>query len=168
MKDALIAWVQGLPPEVATMLLSAMPVTEMRVGLPVALTVFHLPVATAIFFALLGNLLPIPILLTLLPGMIRWLERSGPAPIKRLINRYFDYLKRKHTDQFEKVGAAALGAVAVLPLPGAGIWTGCILAVLFQIRPRYSVPSLVIGAVFEAFIIFLITEGTLGALSFLL
>jgi len=166
MKDALIAWALGLPPEIATMLLSALPVTEMRVGLPVALTVFQLPAASAIFFALLGNLLPIPFLLILLPIAIRASERV--PGVKKLTRRYFDYLKRKHTDQFEKVGAAALGAVAVLPLPGAGIWTGCILAVLFQIRPRYSVPSLVVGAAFEALIIFLITEGTLGALSFLL
>ena len=168
MTNALTAWAQSLPPEIAVMLLSALPVTEMRAALPLALTVFHMHPLSAAAFCLVGNLLPIPILLFLLPRLIRWLQQSGPAPVKRWVDRYFAYLKRKNADKFEKVGAAALGAVTLLPLPGAGVWTGCLLAVLFQIRPRYSVPALVSGAVVEVVIILLIVQGTLGALSFLL
>jgi len=168
MKEAVINLVTGMPPELAVFLLSALPVTEMRASLPLAITVFHLPPVTATVICLLGNLLPIPILLTLLPAAIRALHRWGPAWVQRLITRYFDYLKRKHADRFEKVGAAALGAVTLLPLPGAGVWTGCLLAVLFQIRPRFSVPALVAGAVAEAVVILLIVQGTLAGLSFLL
>ena len=168
MNDALMLWAQGMPPEFSVMFLSALPVTEMRAALPLGLTVFHLSPVTATAFCLFGNILPIPILLFVLPRIMRYLQSHGPRWLKRGMDRYFAYLKNKHADRFEKVGAAALGAVTLLPLPGAGVWTGCLLAVLFQIRPRFSVPALVSGAVVEAVIILLIVQGTLGALSFLL
>ncbi len=154
--------------ELIVMLLSALPVTEMRAALPLALTTFQLAPATAIFWCVLGNILPIIFLLPVLPKLISWMQHSGPKSIQRLITRYLAYLKSKHTQSFEKIGAASLGAVTLLPLPGAGVWTGCVLAVLFQIRMRYSIPALVLGVFVEAVIIFLIVEGTLGALSWIL
>jgi uncharacterized membrane protein len=166
MKEAIIQAVSSLPPEVATLLLSAMPVTEMRVSLPLALTVFHLSFPTAITVSVLGNILPIPFLLWLLPPFIRLVEQRIPV-LKRWMDRYFDYLKRKHA-RVDVVGGVALGFVTLLPLPGAGVWTGCLLAVLFGLRPRASVPALVGGVIIEAVIISLIVQGSLQALRFLI
>lgn len=154
--------------ELTVMLLSALPVTEMRVSLPLALTTFQLAPATAIFWCILGNSLPIFFLLPVLPKLMKWLQHSGPKSIQRWMEKYLKYLQSKHTESFEKIGAASLGAVTLLPLPGAGVWTGCVLAVLFQIRMRYSIPALLLGVVFEAVIIFLIVEGTLSAFRWLL
>lgn len=166
MKDYVLSLVQGLSPELATVLLAALPVTEMRASIPVAISVLHLPVQNAIFFSVIGNLLPIPILFLALPPCIAFVERHV-KPLDRLMQRYFAYLRRKH-DRVQAVGGIALAAVTLLPLPGAGVWTGCLIAVLFRLSPRISVAALVVGVLVEAVIVTLITTGTLGALSWLL
>lgn len=165
-KEWLVHAVQSFPPELATVLLAALPVTEMRASIPLAMTAFGMPALPAVLYSVLGNLLPIPFLLCLLPVFVAFAERHIP-PLHRLMERYFAHVKKRHGG-VDVMGGVALGLVAVLPLPGAGIWTGCVLAVLFRIPPRVSVPALVGGAIFESVIIFLITTGTLGALRWLL
>lgn len=166
MTEWILSLLGGLSPELATTLMAALPITEMRASIPVALTVFDLPVERAIFFSILGNLLPIPFLLWLLPPVIALIERKIP-PINRLMQRYFAYLKRRH-ERVQAVGGIALGLVTLLPLPGAGVWTGCLLAVLFRLSLRVSVAALVAGVFVEALIVTLITNGTLGVLSWIL
>lgn len=166
MREFILSLLQGLSPELATTLLAAIPMTEMRASIPVAITVFHLSVARAVSFSVLGNLLPIPVLFWLLPPCIAFVERHIP-PLNRLMQRYFAYLRRKH-DRVQTVGGIALAAVTLLPLPGAGVWTGCVIAVLFRLSPRVSVGALVVGVLIEAVIVTLITTGTLGALSWIL
>lgn len=162
----IIQFFSMFPPEVATVLLAALPVTEMRVSLPLAITVFHLPVVTAVVTSVVGNILPIPFLLWLLPPLIRFAQ-AHMSWLKRLMDRYFSYLKRKHA-RVDVVGGVALGFVTLLPLPGAGVWTGCLLAVLFGLRARASVPALVGGIFIEAVLITLIVQGSLQAFRFLI
>lgn len=166
MVSSLVSLVSNLPPELATFILAALPIAEMRASLPLALTVFQLSDVSAVTWSLLGNLFPIPFLLVGLPYAIRLLNRI--PFLQPLLKRYFDYLSSKHSDKFQKIGASSLGLVTLLPLPGAGVWMGCLLAVLFDIKPRYSVPALIAGIVVEVVILFLIVKGVLGAWSFLL
>lgn len=154
------------PPEISTVALAALPVTEMRASIPIALTALNLPLWSAVFFSIVGNLLPIPILLAFLPSIIGYVERSIP-PVNRVMQRYFAYVKRRHA-RVQTVGGIALAAVTLLPLPGAGVWTGCLLAVLFRLSPRVSVAALVAGVLVEAVLVTLITTGTLGALAWIL
>lgn len=166
MISSILAAVSALPPELATFILAALPIAEMRASLPVAITIFHLSDVSAVTWSLLGNLFPIPFLLAGLPYVIKGLERI--SFLRPLLKRYFAYLSSKHSDSFQKIGASSLGLITLLPLPGAGIWMGCLLAVLFDIKPRYSVPALVAGTVVEVVILFLIVKGVLGAWSVLL
>ncbi len=166
MISSLVSLISTLPPELATFFLAALPIAEMRASLPLALTVFQLSDVSAITWSLLGNLFPIPFLLFGLPYIIKLLERI--PFLQPMLKRYFAYLSSKHSDNFQKIGASSLGLITLLPLPGAGIWMGCLLAVLFDIKPRYSVPALVAGTLVEVVILFLIVKGALGAWSFLL
>ncbi len=166
MKDLIFNFASGLSPELATTLLAAVPVTEMRASIPFAITALHLPVARAVFFSIVGNLLPVPFLFWLLPPFIAFVERHVP-PLNRLMGRYFDYLRRKH-DRVQTVGGIALAAVTLLPLPGAGVWTGCLVAILFRLSPRVWIPAITVGVLIEAVIVTLITTGTLSALSWIL
>lgn len=162
----LISAIAQLPPELATFILAALPIAEMRASIPLALTVFHLSDVSAVFWSLFGNLFPVPFLIFGLPYVIRLLQKI--PWVRPYLERYFAYLSSKHSDNFQKLGASSLGLVTLLPLPGAGIWMGCLLAAIFDLKPRYSVPALVAGTVVEAIILFLIVKGALGAWSFLL
>jgi uncharacterized membrane protein len=166
MTEWIVTLVRAFPPELATVILAAVPVTEMRASIPLALTAFGLPAWRAVAFSIVGNLLPIPVLLCGLPPAIGFVERRVPA-FDKLMRRYFAYLKRRH-DRVQAVGGVALGAVTLLPLPGAGVWTGCLLAVLFRLSWKVSALALAVGVLVEAAIVTLITTGTLGALSWIL
>lgn len=161
-----LSFVQGMSPELATMLLGALPMTEMRASIPVAITVFHLSAIRAAMFSAIGNLLPIPFVFWALPAIVLFLERRLPS-LHALVQRYFAFVRRKH-DRAQAVGGFALVLIALLPLPGAGIWTGCVVAVLFGLPIRSSIAALVFGVVVEAVVLTLVTTGTLGALSWIL
>jgi len=166
MIDWILLALSNWPPELVIVFLAALPITEMRASIPLALTAFDLSAERAVFFSILGNVLPIPPLLLFLPRVISWVELRVP-PLNRLMQRYFSYLRRRH-DRVQAVGGVALGLVTLLPLPGAGVWTGCLLSVLFRLSPRVSVIALVSGVFVEALIVTLIMTGVLGTLSWIL
>jgi uncharacterized membrane protein len=149
------------------LLMAALPVLEVRAALPTAIAAFGMPAGEALFFSVIGSLIPAPIILWLTPKCVAWTQKHWPAT-HRFIERYFHHLKHKHHERFERLGALALAAFVAVPLPGMGVWTGALLAVLFDIRPAYSIPAIIGGAIAAGVIVLLITQGTLGALSFLL
>ena len=153
--------------EMVTLLMAAIPVTELRAAIPLAVTTLDLSPASAFLFAVVGNLLPIPVLYGLLPPFIRWAKVHSPTA-DRLLEKYFHHLKPRHGEKFQKASSAALAAFVAVPLPGTGVWTGTVIAILFGISARYAVPSLVAGAVVAGVLVLLITTGTLGALGWLL
>ncbi|OGV83952.1 MAG: hypothetical protein A3J88_02760 [Melioribacter sp. RIFOXYB12_FULL_38_5] len=58
MIDTLLIWLEGLPSELIAFVLAAIPVTETRLALPVAIFVLHLSPWVAFVSTLLGNLFP--------------------------------------------------------------------------------------------------------------
>ena len=53
----------GIARELIIIIIAAMPVLELRGALPVAINVFHMPWYWAFCLALIGNMLPVPVLL---------------------------------------------------------------------------------------------------------
>lgn len=167
MKDALLSLVSGFPPELATAMLSVIPATELRAALPLGITVFHLSPWSAYVFAVLGNVLPMAIVFLLLPPTVAFCEKRSKI-CKRLFENYFYALEKKHKEKYDKWGALALVLFVAIPLPGSGAWTGSVLAVLFGVEKRYSIPAILLGIILSGLIVLAITQGALGTLSFLL
>lgn len=156
-----------LPPQLITALLAALPVTELRAALPIAVGSFGLEAADAYVWAVVGNLLPVPFLLWLLPPTTRWVSSHWPWA-HRVLESYFHRLVNRHGKRFERAGMLAVAAFVAIPLPGTGAWTACVLAVLFGIRPRYAVPGVIGGVLIAGLVVLLITNGALGAFSWIL
>lgn len=146
MIDFLITLVAWMPSEFASFLLASLPLTESRLALPVALFVFGLSPLVAFVCTFLGNLLPIPILFSLLPRLVAFIE-SHNQTLNRWINCWFDSLRRKHTGGYSKWGALFLLIFVAIPWPGTGVWTASVLAILFQIRPRLAVVAIIVGQI---------------------
>ena len=56
----------------------------------------------------------------------------------------------------------------MVPLPGSGVWTGSVLAILFNVKPKRAIPAIIAGLLLAGILVLLITQGAIGALSFLL
>ena len=52
-----------------------------------------------------------------------------------------------------------------IPLPGTGAWTGSLIAALFGIRIKYSLPSIFAGVLIAGVIMTLASYGILGFLN---
>ena len=147
-----------LSPELVSALLASLPVTELRAALPVALLVFHLSPATAYVSTVLGNLIPIPLVFLLLPMVMKLIYTHIPK-LDLFLNKRFDALKNKHGEDYSKWGSFFLFLFVAIPLPGTGVWTGSVLAVLFGIKPRSAILNIVAGLLTAGLLVLAITQG---------
>ncbi len=150
--------------EIVILILSALPVTELRASIPIAITVFHFSAFKAWSLALFGNLVPIPFLWWGMPALLAWAEKHMPR-LHAFLNKKLRALEQKHMATYQRFGAFALAILGALPLPGAGIWTGTALAVLFDIKARYAIPAIIIGHVVASVLVVLVTTGTIKAIA---
>ncbi len=167
MKDFFLQLVSNLSPELATAVLATFPITELRAALPIAISVFALDPFTALVYAYLGNVVPLILVYLFLPPVISF-AKAHSATLDHILKKYFLSLEQKYKDRYDRWGAIALVFFVAVPLPGSGVWTGSILAVLFGVEKRFSIPAILVGLALSGVIVLLITQGTLGVLSFLL
>lgn len=152
---------RGLPPEIATLIMSMLPVTELRGSLPIALLIFKLPIASALFWVLLGNLLPAYFLLVFFERITIFL-RPRSKTFDTFCIWLFDRTRRKLHDKVEKYGHWALALFVAVPLPITGIWTGALAAFVFGLEKKRAFMALAVGAVAAALIVAAITLSANG------
>lgn len=141
------------------MLVAALPISELRGAIPLAIGVLQLDPVTAYILSVLGNLLPVPFLLTLLEPVTNLLRRL--SVLNRFISWLFARTRRKHSAMVNRFGAFALVLFVAIPLPATGAWTGVLVAHLFGIPFRYALPLIGLGVAIAGV---LVTLGTLGIL----
>ncbi|KMM37545.1 COG2426 family protein [Guptibacillus hwajinpoensis] len=132
-----------LPQEVIVVIVSALPILELRGGLPLAYT-FDFPFLKALFLSLLGNALPIIPLLLLFQPLSNWLMRFN------WYKRFYDWLYHRtlsKSKNVEKYGAIGLILFTAVPLPTTGAYSACVAAALFAIRFKYAFLSILTGVV---------------------
>lgn len=159
MTDWILTWLSGIPSELVVFLLAALPVTELRAALPVGMTVFHLSALEAFVFSVLGNTLPLFFLYACLPPLLTWASKHSPR-LHGILERYFFRLSKKHEQSFRRYGTLFLAIFVAIPLPGSGVWTGSLLALLFRLPARYSIPAILIGLFLSGIIVLLLTQGS--------
>jgi len=135
---------------------SAAPLSELRGGIPLALSLGFSPKAS-FFLALLGNLLPLPFLLCFLPKLIKVVERL-PGKLGRMGRAYLAWQTRRHRHLYAWEGFALFAFVAV-PLPGTGAWTGALIAALLGIPARRAAFALALGVVAAGVLVLLASLG---------
>ena len=147
---SLIAALSGLPKEWVVAIVSASPIGEIRLGLPVALFVYKFPIWKAFLLSVLGNISFIIPCLFLFKPVADYLERFG------LFKKFFDWFfertrkKAKLVERFEFLG---LMIFVGIPLPMTGAWSGCIAATLFKVRFRYALLANVLGVIMAGLIV---------------
>ncbi len=140
------------------------PVVELRGALPLGVAL-GLPVWEAFFWSVLGNLLVVPVLLTLLPWAVRELEHL--PPFKRAWDALEARVRLKGEAKVQRYGALGLFLFVALPLPGTGAWTGSVLAVVLGVKKRYALPAISAGVITAGALVALASAGVLEGLRFL-
>lgn len=149
--------------ELWTIVYSAIPVTELRATIPLAITVWHVKPLTAFILAVIGNSLPILVIILGLNKIVQLAERYSKF-WTRVIEAVFRRTRRKTSQQFEKYGLLALCLFVAVPLPMTGAWTGSIAAWLFGVPARKAFWPIFAGVVIAGVIVTSLTVGVTAIL----
>ena len=140
----------GLYKELVVIITSALPILELRGGIPLAMTLFDFSWYYAFLLAVIGNLLPVPFILLFLDAATRLLSRV--RFFDRILNWLFERTRRrgKIIQKYERIGLVLFVAI---PLPVTGAWTGSLAAVLFGLRFKHAFLSILIGVLIAGAIV---------------
>ena len=140
----------GIPKELIVIIISALPIVELRGALPVAINLFHMPWYWAFCLSVIGNLLPVPILLLFFESLARLASKVEVG--RKLVSWVLERTRRQGEliQRYERIGLILFVAI---PLPVTGAWTGSIAAFLLGIKFNYAFFSIFCGLIIAGAIV---------------
>lgn len=145
--------------------ISMLPVTELRLGLPLAIGYAiksNVPIWLVFFVILLANILVIFLVFLFLDYAHKHLVKI------RFYERAFGFLLKRTQRKVDKIekkmgiyGYIALAVFVGIPLPATGAWTGCLIAWILGLNRKKSILAISLGVLIAGI---LILAGTLGVI----
>ncbi|MCK9557792.1 MAG: small multi-drug export protein [Candidatus Cloacimonetes bacterium] len=150
--DNTVNWLEarGLSPRIIVLIISMLPVIELRGSIPVAILVFKLHWFEATVLSIIGNMLPMPIWLLVLEWFFNMISK---IPIGARFTKWIFARTRNKGKAIEKYEALGLTIFIGIPLPGTGGWTGALAARIFGISFWKSMLYILIGVVMASLIV---------------
>lgn len=141
---------------VSTILVSMVPVLELRGGIPwgVAHGLSHF---AAFVCAVIGNMIPLPFIVVYIRRIFKWMRRHLPQ-LDHMVDRLEAkaHLKGRKVTKYRYLGLMIFVAI---PLPGTGGWTGALVAAFLDMHLQKAIPSIFAGVLIAGFLITGITYG---------
>lgn len=140
---------------VSTMLMSMVPVIELRGALPLGVGM-GLPIWVSFICSVIGNMIPVPFIIVFIERIFEWLKKS--EKIRTVIEKLEKkaHLKGRMVEKYSLIGLFILVAI---PLPGTGAWTGSLIAALLDIKMKKAFWPIFFGVVVAGVIVALMTAG---------
>lgn len=143
-----------LPKELIVFVISMVPILELR-GSLLAAGFLQMEFLSTFIIAVIGNILPIPFILLFIDKIFAWLKKTRwKNVVEKLENKALS-----KSDQIKKYGKIGLFLFVAIPLPGTGAWTGALIASLFRMKIKDSLPWIFLGVIVAGLIMSLISFG---------
>ena len=139
-----------------TMLISMVPVLELRGAIPAGVAA-GLSVKEALVVSIIGNLLPVPIIILFVRKVFDWMRKKSER-LDFLVCR-FEEKAKKQSVMIDKYEWLVLVLLVAVPLPGTGEWTGALVAAMLNMRLKRALPAVFIGVVIAGIVVSYITYG---------
>lgn len=149
MVGLIASWLKDIPKEYVIMIVGALPISELRGAIPLALSL-GMPLPKAFWLSFLGNISFV------IPALFLFEPVSCALRKFKLWSRFFDWLfarTRKNADVIQKYEALGLLIFVSIPLPVTGAWSGVVAATLFKIRFRYAFTAILLGVIIAGLIV---------------
>lgn len=150
----------GLGKEVIVFIISMLPILELRGGL-IAAALLGVDFLPGYIVSIIGNVLPIPIVLLFLEKIFEFLKKFKTTE-KFVVKFEKKVLSKK--EQIDKYGYFGLMLFVGIPLPGTGAWTGAALAVLLHLNRKKSFVYILLGVILASIIMSIFSYGILDAI----
>ena len=155
MSETVFSFLSGLPMNWIVFFAAAIPITELRAAIPFGVA-GGLPPLQAYVWGILGNLLPIPLILGMWPLIYKICDRI--PFLRRPLHRFVDKARDKGKT-IERKGTIGLILFVGIPLPVTGVWTGSLVSFLLSLKPLRAAAAMTLGAMISGTIVTLITVG---------
>ena len=139
--NSLIDFLGGIPDWLSLILISVLPILELRGGM-IAAAIMDVPYLLALTVCIIGNMLPIPFILLFLNKVFAWMRRF--PKLERILD-FLDRKAEKNKEKVEKWKMFGLFVLVAIPLPGTGAWTGALVAPALTIPIPTSLPPIFCG-----------------------
>ena len=143
---------------------SMVPLIELRGAIPIA-EGLQLPFVQYYIVAILGNMLPVPIIYFFARKVLVW------GSTKPVIGKFFSWCldkgERGGKKLQEKAGKGLFVALLLfvgIPLPGTGAWTGSLIASLLEVDIKKSSIAIFCGLIMATVIMYVVSYGIVGNL----
>lgn len=141
---------------IMTLLISMVPVIELRGAIPVAVA-HGLPVWAAVCVSVVGNLIPVPFIVIFVRKIFAWIRRHAPK-LDGFVTRLEERAAKK-SDLVRKFSFWGLFVLVAIPLPGTGAWTGALIAAMLEMRLKHAFPAIALGVVAAGIVVGLAALG---------
>ena len=146
----------GFPKGLATFLIAAIPVTELRAALPLAYKVYGLSAFWSWFYSVAGTFFAMALIVLLLDPIAKFLSKYIGF-FDRFFKWLFEHTRRRAGSKMEKYGSWAIFILAATPIPLLGGMTGALAAFIFGVPLKKSLPLLLFGTMVSGLIVLGIT-----------
>jgi uncharacterized membrane protein len=150
------------------LVLTILPITELRIGLPVVINYClknNLSIFPFFMLVIALNCLVVFFIFFFLENIHNYLLNW--RTYKKFFNKFLEKT-RKRQEKFEKkfhdLEYLALVLFVAVPLPGTGAWTGTFLAWFFGLRKEKAIPAILLGVISAGILILLASLGILNLL----
>lgn len=132
-----------IPVAVRIIILAATPVLEQKAAIPVGI-IAGLPIWEVYLLTLIGAIIPSPFIIWFIEYIFKFLRRYS---IMDTMITGFEKKTRGKSGNIEKYKLLGLLMFVAIPLPGTGVWTGSLAAVLLGLDKKMAVVTVFAGAV---------------------
>lgn len=144
-----------IPSQLIVFIVSMIPILELR-GSILAAGFMDVSFLETYIVAVIGNLLPIPLILIFIKKILDWMKTTNA--FSRIANGIEKRALSKR-EQIDKYGYFGLFLFVAIPLPGTGAWTGALLAVLLGMKGRKAFIPIALGVMAAGLVMSLLAFG---------
>ena len=139
------------------------PLIELRGAIPVAIGMdLGLPEWLVLIIAIIGNMIPIPLIYFFARKFLEWGSKKKWKPLKKFCN----FCLKKGAKAGDKLLAKVHGGVywalflfVAIPVPGTGAWTGTLAASILNLDFKKTVIAIVAGVLVAGLIMLAVSLG---------
>ena len=164
MKEAIAEFfLETVGRELCVLFCSMLPIIELRGAIPLG-AAFGLPWWQTYLIAVVGNMLPVPVILLFVKAVLNWMSKCRVSLFNKIANKMFEKAE-KNREKIEKYAFWGLTLFVAIPLPATGAWTGTLVAALFDMKFWKSLLAALIGVMIAGVVMTLISYGAVAAIA---
>lgn len=143
--------------ELCVFFCSMIPIIELRGAIPMGVAL-DLPWWQNFLICIVGNMIPVPIILLFVNRFIHWCAKSRFKLFNKCANILLNKVEKKRAS-IEKYSFWGVALFVGIPLPGTGAWTGTLVAAVLDMNFWKAMLSAFVGVVMAAVIMLAISYG---------